>query len=66
CYALQNQVDPAIDYLQQAIALDPQWKDQAKTDTDFDSIRESDRFRALVGGGDPCGICEAARVDITE
>jgi len=41
-------------------------KDQAKIDTDFDSIRESDRFQALVGEGDPCGICEAARVDITE
>jgi len=52
CYALQNQVDLAVDCLQHAIALDPKLKDQAKIDTDFDSIRESDRFQALVGEGD--------------
>ena len=52
CYALQNQVDLAVDCLQHAIALDPQWKENAKTDADFDSIRESDRFQALVGEGD--------------
>jgi tetratricopeptide (TPR) repeat protein len=50
CYALQNQIDPALDCLQQSIALDPQWKEKAKTDTDFDLIRESDRFRAVVEG----------------
>jgi tetratricopeptide (TPR) repeat protein len=48
CYALQNQIDPALDCLQQAIALNPTYQDMAKTDTDFDLIRESDRFRALI------------------
>jgi tetratricopeptide (TPR) repeat protein len=50
CYASQNQIDLAIDCLQQAIALDPipMWKDKAKTDTDFDLIRDSDGFRALM------------------
>jgi len=52
CYGLQNQVEPAIDCLQRAIELDPKCKDWAKTNTDFDLIRESDRFQALVGEGD--------------
>jgi Tfp pilus assembly protein PilF len=48
CYASQNQIDLAVDCLQQAIDLDPQCKENAKTDTDFDLIRESDWLRALV------------------
>jgi tetratricopeptide (TPR) repeat protein len=48
CYALQNQADLAIEWLQQAIALDPKLREDAETDTDFDLIRESDRFRALM------------------
>ncbi|MCY7282907.1 MAG: tetratricopeptide repeat protein, partial [Cyanobacteria bacterium CAN_BIN43] len=48
CYGLQNQVELAVDFLQQAIELDPQCKDMAKTDTDFELIRGSDRFQALI------------------
>ena len=48
CYSSQNQVELAVECLQQAIALDPKCKDWAKTDTDFDLIRESDRFQALI------------------
>jgi len=51
-YGLQNQVERAVECLQKAIALDPKLKDQAKNDTDFDLIRESDQFRALVEEGD--------------
>jgi hypothetical protein len=36
--------------LQQAIDFDPSWKEHAKTDSDFDLIRESERFRAMVEG----------------
>ncbi|HEY9630364.1 MAG TPA: tetratricopeptide repeat protein [Coleofasciculaceae cyanobacterium] len=50
CYGLQGNVEKAIDSLQRAIELDPEYQEQAKTDTDFDSIRERDAFQALVEG----------------
>ena len=43
-------MENAIDYLQEAIALDPKYRTIAKTDTDFDPIRHDERFRALVEG----------------
>jgi len=48
CYGLQSQVELAVDCLQRAIELAPKYQDMAKTDTDFDSIRGSDRFQALI------------------
>jgi tetratricopeptide (TPR) repeat protein len=48
CYALWGKVDEAIENLQQAIALNPQFRDKAKTDPDFNGIRDDDRFQALV------------------
>jgi Flp pilus assembly protein TadD len=50
CYGLQNQVELAIEVLKRAIALDSKYQGMAKTDTDFDLIRESDRFRVVVEG----------------
>jgi tetratricopeptide (TPR) repeat protein len=47
-YALQQNLDAAISHLQTAIDLDPEYRDMAKTDTDFDSIRDCDRFLALL------------------
>ncbi|VXD15618.1 conserved hypothetical protein [Planktothrix serta PCC 8927] len=47
-YALQNQVELAIENLQQAINLDPEYREMAKTDSDFDSIRSDPRFQALL------------------
>ncbi len=47
-YALQNNLQLAIENLQQAINLDVEYKDMAKTDTDFDSIREDEGFKELV------------------
>ncbi len=38
----------AIQRLQDAINLTPEYRDIAKADTDFDSIRHDERFRALV------------------
>ena len=49
CYGLQNQIDSAIATLQQAITLDSECRDEAKTDADFDLIRQDDRFKALIG-----------------
>ena len=49
CYALQNNIDQAIENLQQAIKLSPEeYREMAKTDSDFDKIREDERFQALI------------------
>ncbi len=48
CYGLQGDIEQAIDSLQRAIDLDPKCREMAQTDTDFDGIRESDAFQALV------------------
>jgi superkiller protein 3 len=50
-YALQGNVDLAIANLQQAINLNPdKYREMAKTDSDFDSLREDGGFQALIGG----------------
>jgi superkiller protein 3 len=49
CYALHSQIDQAIQNLQQAINLNPdEYREMAKTDSDFDSIRSHTRFQALI------------------
>ena len=49
CYALQGNVEQAIENLQQAINLNPdKYREMAKTDSDFDSIREDERFQSLL------------------
>lgn len=49
CYALQGKIKSAIENLTQAIHLNPeQYREMAKTDTDFDAIRQDDRFAALL------------------
>jgi tetratricopeptide (TPR) repeat protein len=49
CYALQGNVEQAIESLQQAINLSPdEYREMAKTDSDFDSIRDDERFQALI------------------
>ena len=48
-YALQGNVEQAIENLQQAINLSPEkWRERAKTDSDFDKIRDDERFKALI------------------
>jgi len=50
CYAKQNIVDLAIENLKQAINFDPyEVKAEAKTDSSFDSIRDSYLFKQLIG-----------------
>jgi hypothetical protein len=49
---LQGDVELAIANLQQAIHLNPdRCRREAKTNLDFDSIREDDRFQALIQDG---------------
>ncbi|WP_225886970.1 tetratricopeptide repeat protein [Nodosilinea nodulosa] len=50
CYGLQGNADNALPALQAAIALNPKYRDMAKTDTDFDPIRPNARFQALLEG----------------
>jgi Flp pilus assembly protein TadD len=46
---LMNFKDKCFDYLEKAIDLDLTLKSLAKTDSDFDSVRDDERFRKLVG-----------------
>jgi cell fate (sporulation/competence/biofilm development) regulator YlbF (YheA/YmcA/DUF963 family) len=45
---LQANIELAIADLKKAIELDPKYLELAKTDSDFDSIRNDDRFKALI------------------
>lgn len=48
CYAsLLDKVD-ACDWLSQAIQANPQYKESAKKDQDFDKIKDSERFKKLT------------------
>ncbi len=49
CYALHGDIEQALENLQQAISLQPtEVLTRAKTDLDFDCIREDRRFQALM------------------
>jgi tetratricopeptide (TPR) repeat protein len=49
CYALQSNHEKAIANLSQAIALSPdKYRELAKTDPDFDSIRDNEDFKSLL------------------
>ena len=48
CLALLNQIELAIESLTEAIAINREWQESAKTDSDFDNIRDDRRFQSLV------------------
>ena len=48
CCSLQGNTELAIENLQKAINLDKKHIEDAQTDTDFNKIRESDRFQELI------------------
>ena len=48
-YAVQNQIDLAIENLEKAILLDKKYVKMAMEDSDFDSIRQDYRFQKLIG-----------------
>ena len=47
-FLLQGKPDEAKDYLEKAIAGDEKYREMAKTDEDFNNIREDPRFKKLV------------------
>ena len=49
CYTLQGDIRKAIETLQHAITLNLECREWAKTDADFDRIRDDERFQAVVG-----------------
>ncbi len=49
CYSLQEDIQKTIEILQHAIILYPKYQEMAKTDADFDLIRQDDQFKALIG-----------------
>lgn len=53
CYAEQNNVELAIKTLKQAIALESEKvREDAKTDSSFDAIRENPLFKQLIDVND--------------
>jgi tetratricopeptide (TPR) repeat protein len=48
CYGLQGNVKGAVESLHQAIILNPECQEAAKTEADFDGIRNENQFQALV------------------
>lgn len=49
CYALQSKVKKSVEYLKIAIAASPEvYINQARSDSDFDLIRDCPSFKALV------------------
>ena len=47
-YFLKGEKTLATEALQKAIALDQKYIEMSKTDSDFDNIRESPEFQALI------------------
>jgi tetratricopeptide (TPR) repeat protein len=48
-FSLQGKTDDALKYLEKAISKEKKWKEKAKTDDDFDNIRNDLRFKKLIG-----------------
>lgn len=48
--SLTHKTDDAISCLEKAIGLEEKYREKARTDTDFDNIRDDPRFRRLVEG----------------
>ena len=47
-HALQNEVEQSCIWLRRAIDMDKKYVEMARTDTDFDPIRETAEFKALM------------------
>ncbi len=48
-FSLWGKIDDALTYLEKAIDKDAKYREDAKTDPDFNNIREDPRFKKLVG-----------------
>jgi len=47
-FSLRGKTDDALAYLEKAIALDKKYREMAKTNIDFDNIRDDPRFKKLI------------------
>jgi tetratricopeptide (TPR) repeat protein len=47
CYAAQHQIDQAIEHLKTAMQYRPDYREQLKTDPDFEAIRHTEIFQQL-------------------
>jgi tetratricopeptide (TPR) repeat protein len=47
-FSLEGKTDDAVAYLEKAISKDKKYREDAKTDKDFDNIREDPRFKKLI------------------
>jgi hypothetical protein len=50
CYALQGQAKLALENLQKAIELNPRYREEAKTEPEFEELAKTKRFAQLIGG----------------
>ena len=50
CYALQGNIELAIKNLKWTIQIDSKYQEVAKNDSNFDEIREDERFQKLIDG----------------
>jgi len=48
CESLLGRADDALEHLEAALAAAPRLAENAKTDEDFDAIRDDERFGALI------------------
>lgn len=48
CYALKSDTDMAVDNLRQAISLNPEIREMAQHESDFNSVRETELFDTLM------------------
>ncbi len=48
CYALKSDTDMAVDNLRQAISLNPEIREMAQHESDFNSVRETELFDNLM------------------
>jgi tetratricopeptide (TPR) repeat protein len=48
CYALQGKIEETVRDLKKAIELDLIWREKAKTDSNFDKVRQDKRFQQLL------------------
>jgi len=47
-FSLRGKIDDALTYLKKAIKADEKYREMAKTDEDFDNIRDDPRFKKLM------------------
>jgi len=47
-YSLKGKIDDALPYLEKAINKDEKNREMAKTDKDFDNLRDDPRFKKLI------------------